>query len=271
MLVRLLMRLVVLASLPVLVAADVEPFPADSGFPAPIAGPTSRGFGFSRLSVDDVTTADTGDAFYALKLGSVFGLVGVGEWRLGFDAGFFGLFDIDNSYDNLGWDGNYGVVVARSLGTDAAMRVAWLHNSSHVGDEYAERTGRTRIGYTRQEFAIGGSWRPAAAWRLYTEYGHGTGYDADDPGEPGRAQVGVEWERGARWGPYAAMDVQAWEERDWERDISVQGGYAFRSEDRRWRLGLEWYDGRVPIGEFYFEDQQHVSLGLYFDIGPGLR
>ena len=264
------MRLLALASLPLLLAAvDVEPFPADPGFPSPIAGPTSRGFAFSRLKVEDITTADTGDGFYALKLGSVFGLVRVGEWRLGFDAGFLGLFDVDRSYDNLGWDGNYGLVVSRGLGRNAAARLAWLHTSAHVGDEYAERTGRMRIGYTRQELALGGSWRPAPAWRLYAEYGHGYGYDSGDPGEPGRAQTGAEWERGARWGPYAAVDVQAWEERDWARDVAVQGGIAFRTEGRRWRLGIEAYDGRVPLGEFFLEDERHLALGLYFDLGSG--
>lgn len=32
-------------------------------------------------------------------------------------------------------------------------------------------------------------------------------------------------------------------------------------------LGLEYYDGRVPLGEFYLEDQRHLSLGLYLDLG----
>jgi hypothetical protein len=260
--------LLALASLPLLLgAADVEPFPTDPGFPSPIAGPASRGFGFSRVALDEITTADTGDALYALKLGSVFPLVRIGEWRISFDAGFLGLFDIDRSYDNLGWDGNYGLVIAHPLGRNAAVRLAWLHDSSHVGDEYQERTGRKRIGYTREEFALGVTWWPAPAWRVYGEYGHGTRYDSDDPGEPGRAQAGLEWDRGARWAPYAAVDVQAWEERDWNLDLAVQAGLAFHAEGRRWRLGLEYYDGRVPLGEFYFEDQRHISLGIFVDLG----
>jgi hypothetical protein len=258
----------VLAALPLLAgAAEVEAFPADPGFPSPIAGPASRGFGFSRLAIQDLTTADSGDAFYALKLGSVFGIVRAGEWRLAFDAGFLGLFDIDRSYDNLGWDGNYGLMLTRPWGENVTTRLAWLHTSSHVGDEFMERTGRLRIGYTRQEAAAGVSWRPAPAWRLYGEYGHGLGYQGEDPGEPGRAQAGVEWQRGARWGPYAAVDVQSWEERDWTADLALQTGLAFRAEGRRWRLGLESYDGRVPLGEFFAEDQRHLGLGLYLDLG----
>lgn len=256
-----------LASFPFLLgAADVEAFPVDPGFPSPIAGPASRGCGFSRLAVDEISTEDTGDALYALKLGAVLPVVRIGEWRISLDGGFLGLFDIDNSYDNLGWDGNYGLIVTHPLGRDAAVRVARLHDSSHVGDEYTERTGRTRIDYTREEFALGVTFWPAPTWRLYGEYGHGTGYDADDPGEPGRAQAGIEWERAGRWAPYAAVDVQSWEERHWNADVAVQAGLAFHGEGRRWRLGLEYYDGRVPLGEFYFEDQRHLSLGLFVDL-----
>ena len=249
-------------------AASVEAFPEDPGFPSPMAGPAARGFGFSRLKIHDLTTPDSGEAFYALKLGSVLGIVRLGDWRLGFDAGFLGLFDIDRSYDNLGWDGNYGFMVAHPVGRKTAARLAWLHTSSHVGDEFAERTGRLRIGYTRQEVALGVSFRPAPAWRLYGEYGHGLSYDEDDPGEPGRAQAGLEWEHGTRWGPYAAMDVQAWEERDWNADLALQTGLAFRADGRRWRMGLEYYDGRVPLGEFFAEDQRHLALGLFFDLVP---
>ena len=262
------MSVLTLASLPLLLgAADVEPFPVDPGFPSPIAGPASRGFGFTRMAIDEITTDDTGDALWALKFGSMFPLVRIGEWRLSLDAGFLGLFDIDRNYDNLGWDGNYGLVIAHPLGRHAAARVAWLHDSSHVGDEFMERTGRTRIDYTRQEFVLGATWWPAPEWRVYGEYGHGTGYDSGDPGEPGRAQAGLEWERDARWAFYAAMDLQAWEESDWDPDLAVQVGLAFHAEDRRWRLGLEYYDGRVPLGEFYLEDQRHLSLGLYLDLG----
>jgi len=44
-------------------------------------------------------------------------------------------------------------------------------------------------------------------------------------------------------------------------------GFAFRDEGRRWRLGLEYYDGRVPIAEFFADDLRHFALGLFFDLG----
>ena len=58
------------------------------------------------------------------------------------------------------------------------------HDSAHVGDEHSERTGRQRIGYTREELVAGVSWRPARKWRIYAEGGFG--YGLDDFQDPGR-------------------------------------------------------------------------------------
>ena len=63
------------------------------------------------------------------------------------------------------------------------------------------------------------------------------------------------------------MDVHAWKERDGKPDLAIQVGLAFHSEGRRWRLGLEYDDGRVPLGELHLEDQRSLSLGLFVDLG----
>lgn len=39
---------------------------------------------------------DTGDALWALKLGSIFPLLRIGEWRLSLDAGFLGEFYLED-------------------------------------------------------------------------------------------------------------------------------------------------------------------------------
>ena len=54
-----------------------------------------------------------------------------------------------------------------------SIKVASRHASSHVGDEYAERTGRTRIVYTRNELAGGISQKIDDWWRAYGEVGWG--------------------------------------------------------------------------------------------------
>ena len=69
-------------------------------------------------------------------------------------------------------------------------KVAWQHLSSHVGDEYAERTGRRRIAYTRNELAGGISERIGERWRAYGEIGWGYSKKNDNLQEPGRLQGG---------------------------------------------------------------------------------
>ena len=67
-------------------------------------------------------------------------------------------------------------------------------------------------------------------------------------------------------GWYAALDLQAMEERDWSLDAALQIGVQFLNRDRRWRLGLEAYDGRVPLGEFYQDDESYVAFGIWMDV-----
>lgn len=246
---------------------------------------------------DDGGIPDAGDLRFGLKLGGRFGLLRVNprtedgrSWQLGLGAGFYGHFDIENSLDNIGWDGLYSLVLSngRASGRGPAFRIGVQHWSSHVGDEYAERTGRSRIGYTREEVMVGVSWPlgptdwsgPGAedgGWRIYGEaaYGHvGRAEDAagEDLQEPGRVQLGIEHEspgslgETGRWGWYAAFDASAYQERDWEPNLTLSLGLLADRGERRWRTGVTVYDGRTPIGEFFRRDETYAVLGLWLDL-----
>jgi hypothetical protein len=89
--------------------------------------------------------------------------------------------------------------------------------------------------------------------------------------DPGRGQVGLEFDgcRGYRErcrGWYGAVDLSAMEERDWHVDTAVQAGLATRFYGRTWRIGLEWYRGRPPIGEFFSYTESALSLGIWLDV-----
>lgn len=242
------------------------------------------GFAAGVLGAADVGAADSGDLRFSLKLGGRFGLLRLAPtdrerlWQLSLEAGFYGQFDIDHSLDNLGWDGLYGLTLTtvRADGRGPAVKLAVNHISSHVGDEYAERTGRRRIGYTREEVAVGASWRPEwrrwQRWRLYGEaaYAHVTRNEALQ--DPGRVEAGVEYEapgsvgRTGRWGTYAALDVNVWEERDWEPSVGLAAGFRATSAERTWRLGLLAYDGQIPIGEFFQVEERYLIVGMWLDL-----
>lgn len=236
---------------------------------------------------------EAGDLRFGLKLGGRFGLLRVNprseggrSWQLDLGAGFYGHFDIENSLDNIGWDGLYSLVLSngRTSGRGPAFRIGVQHWSSHVGDEYAERTGRERIGYTREEVVIGLSWPlGGAGWgweggrRIYGETAYGHVGRAEDAGgqelqEPGRVQLGLEHESpgsfGAtgRWGWYAAFDASAYQERDWKANLTLSLGLLADRGERRWRTGITLYDGRAPIGEFFQRDETYAIVGLWLDL-----
>jgi hypothetical protein len=254
------------------------PFPAGRLFPTAIADPTAPGVGVSALGVTELGVEDAGDVRVMLQLGGQFGVV---RWQpraeagwtlqLGIDGGFNGQFDATRKTDNIGWDGLYGVTVSAASPHGLVLRFGTMHTSSHVGDEYIERTGRERIGYTRQELLLGVSWPATRTLRLYAEVGGAVHLLNDELQQPWRVQAGAEflkpgWPFRDRGGWYAAVDAGSWEERDWAVDLSAQLGLFYPAGDRRWRTGIGFHSGRVPIGEFFQDTETYWSLGLYIDL-----
>ena len=70
------------------------------------------------------------------------------------------------------------------------------HDSSHVGDEYLERTGHERVGYTRQEAALGLSYAPHRIFRMYVEGAYALDVLNDDHQDKLRLQAGAVVEDG---------------------------------------------------------------------------
>lgn len=266
-------------SLACLIAAPgsaLELFPVGNPYPRSLADPHAPANSVRIVHFHDIEIEDSGKPRFLLQAGGRFpvlggdrGVAGGELWRLSIEAGLDSVFDIDHDYDAIGWDGNYGLVASAGLGRGAA-KLGLLHTSSHVGDEYAERTGRRRLDYTRQEVLAALSWPLADRWRVYGEAGWGLDLRNEAVQAPWRGQTGVEWQSGVRWGGraglYGALDLQAMEERDWELEASFQLGFIVTSGDRRWRVGVEYLDGRPPLGEFYQAHERGIGLGLWLDV-----
>ena len=245
-------------------------FPTGHLYPLDIADPHRPTFSVLVMRFSSTEIIDAGDNRFGLKLGGSFGLFRIHGLQLSLLAGFNGQFDRDNSEDNIGWDGHYGLTLGYRTSEALAFKLEVFHTSSHIGDEYAERTGRQRINYTREELIAGLSWSFASRWRTYGEIAYGYKRRNPDLQEPGRAQLGLEyeadntlWKRRIGW--YAAVNSSASEERDWNIDLTVQAGLALKTGERVWRLGLEYYDGRSLIGEFFQEDESYTALGAWLD------
>jgi hypothetical protein len=256
----------------------VLPFPSGQLYDQYTADPRKVDFGLQVLHYLKSSIPDTGNERFDLKTGGYFGLVRVHPrgardlgWELGLEAGMHGQFDVANHWDSIGWDGWYSFLLTAAPTKRLSFKFGWLHDSSHVGDEYAERMGRQRIGYTREELAAGVSLRLDGGWRTYAEYGRGMTLGNVDLQKPGRVQAGIEWQpvkhgKSPDRGWYCAADLSAMQERDWKVDVSLQAGYMIDSGDKTWRFGLDWYNGRPPIGEFFQYTEQYIGFGVWVDI-----
>lgn len=252
--------------------------PPGDFLPRPIAGPHQRGNAVTYNWILDSDVPRLGSPVFGLKLGGRFGLIRVHPaerpdlgWQFSLEAGWLGLYDVENNYDNLGYDGFFGMVLTHALGSRAALEIAAQHTSGHLGDEYIRETGRERIGYTRTELMLGGDLGFGSYWRTYGQLGYGYGRDNEIIQNRWRMEAGLEYRVdngiwGKRFGWYAAVDLNVFQERDWQPDFSAALGLLARSGANRWRLGLEYYDGRVPLGEFVLNDQRRISIGLYIDL-----
>jgi hypothetical protein len=255
-----------------------RPFPTARLFPTAIADPTTTQFGLSFLSVPTPSIQAAGQFRSELRLGGQFGLVrwrpaGDVGWALqaSLEAGFNGQFDASDEYDQLGWDGIYGLTLSAAAPGGLALKLGGKHTSSHLGDEYIEDNERERINYTREEVIAGASWPVTRLLRLYGEVGWGFRLRSPELMAPWRLQGGAELTHAGLFGAehlgwYGALDLSGWQERDWRLDVSAQAGISYQASDRRWRAGIGYRDGRVPVGELFHDTERAWSIGLYLDL-----
>lgn len=255
----------------------LELFPSGDVFATHLADPhrPTNAFGMQFYTVTTIDSASNRRSW--LAAGGRFGLFRVNPrtpdgryWQLSIEAGLDALYDFKNSLDNLGYEGNYGLTFTTAGNGPLAMKFAIMHTSSHVGDEWTRETGRQRIGYTREEFALGLAGRVAGHLRLYGETGLAY-HQNTDLQRPLRAQAGIEgeWPRsfaGGLLGFYAAGDFQMWEERDYRVDSVVETGISAYSGSHRWRVGVRYSDGRGPLAEYFQDTERMFVLGLWVDL-----
>jgi hypothetical protein len=246
-------------------------------YPQYIADPHRPVFSIQSVSVNQSEIPDAGSPRYGLKLGGRFGVFRKEQagdpnkgFQLSFEAGFKGQFDSSQATDNIGWDGHYGVNLSYRPWRKTAMRFGIQHTSSHLGDEYIERTGRTRIEYTREEIYGGISHEIGRSWLVYGEAGYATDLRNDDLQKPMRLQSGAQYQSrlmfGGRLGWYSAINTTAFEERDWQPTLTVQAGVFMPHLERVRRIGIEYHDGRSSIGEFFRSDEQHLAVGIWLEL-----
>jgi hypothetical protein len=195
-------------------------------------------------------------------------------WQLSISGAVFAIFNLDaDSKDLLNADYYIGFPLSWRSGPVSA-RVRLFHLSSHLGDEFllSPQPGppveRINLSYEAVELLA------SYERRGFRMYGGGIRIlHSDTQLGRDRAQLGVEFIsrlRGRlrfRW--IAGLDVQAWDETGWDRDVSVKAGLRLPSPYRgnRWvSLLAEYYDGHVPHGQFFNLQTDYFGLGISFSL-----
>jgi hypothetical protein len=219
----------------------------------------------------------TGNKRWGLSIGGQYSLLRLyrGEnpengWQFDVEARFYAQYDIENSLDELGHDGRIGGIVSKKLGDRVAARLAFVHTSNHIGDEYLLRNHSTlRPSSRKEEIATGLSWQPTPRWRTYGEIGYGLNLGMLN--RPWKMQTGLEYEsvpfgRRARW--YAATDMTTWKENAWQPSVNLQTGivFPFPETGRAYRFGVEVYRGRAQLDSFENHREDYIVVGTWLDL-----
>lgn len=255
----------------------IAPAPHSQLYPENIADPHRPTFMLSTMYFDKTTIPGASKQRLGVKMGGRLGLFRVHKndrpeegFQFTLGVGFQGQFDTNHSDDNVGWDGVFSFMGQYRFNPEWAMKLGVHHTSSHLGDELIERTGIQRVDNTRQELQLGANWAFTRNWQVYAETGFGYDLRNEALQDPWRLQTGVQYQSNANiWrnklGWYAALDLGAYEEQNYSVDTTFQAGLVFYSGLRRWRAGVEIYDGRAQIYELFLHDERYASLGVWAD------
>ena len=253
-------------------------FPIEQLYPVYLADPYETSFHMQLQSYAESTIPDTGSSRWDLMAGAPMIIYQNKNsdnsrhgWQMVFIAALRAQFDNGHNQDSVAWEGIYGLQAVFRYHDNFAWRFGTKHYSSHVGDEYIERTGRDRIQYTREEWRAGIAWTFNEYYTAYSDIAYAFSLRNQDLQDYGRAQIGLQYEKPAvfmdgKVGWYSALDISAFEEDDWDKNITFQVGFDWQARDRRWRLGLEFYDGRSQYGEFFQNQEKYASIGVWLDL-----
>ena len=270
--------------------------PRTRHFSSPLADPLEPRFAVGLMTTDLLTrrgperppfvVPDSADASFdvvtPVALGGTFPLIRLAEWEnggiiLAGQVGVFARFRIEYpSRDDLGQDWFISGPIEIRHGR-YSHRVEIGHRSSHLGDEFHESTGASRIEFGHESLDAlsavdfgtariygGGSW----IFRSNTQdVLDELGIDRSDRGS---VQIGGD----GAWYPWAdglagftaGVDVQAAERAAWKRQIAAAGGLLVRTGPRAARLIVRFFDGPSPLGEFFLTEETYWHLELNIDM-----
>lgn len=189
-------------------------------------------------------------------------------WQFDMEGAAFPRLDLDGERDLVSADYRFGAPLTYGRGP-IQTKVAIYHLSSHAGDEFMLTNPTfTRINYSKNVFVWGNSYYVNPATRLYGEIGYGFDVDVAKPWE---FQFGLDYSPLSTPGnvaaPFVALNGYLREEVDFGGSFVAQAGWQWRAPctARRFRVGVEYYNGKSDQFEFFTQNERKVGLGMWYD------
>ncbi|MBA3658049.1 MAG: DUF1207 domain-containing protein [Gemmatimonadales bacterium] len=262
-------------SLPASGRAQDRFFPHVRSFELPSASPRVHGLvarvlgistGESRFGSGNEAEVALGEHFPLLTLRR-----GATPIVLGFGPEVYGRFSLSDSKTSLISNDWLVSLAATLLGHSWDVTLEMSHESSHLGDEYANRFGAQRLDWSRET---------AAAWAAYRHSGwriSGTvSYALIDELrlDPAAAGLGLDFDaragevHGGHVRPVAGIFLEAAGQTAWKISSTARLGLGLRSDDlsRAIAISLIAHDGLSSQRQFYGNQSRYAGVELRLDL-----
>ncbi|MFO0945574.1 MAG: DUF1207 domain-containing protein [Planctomycetota bacterium] len=167
-------------------------------------------------------------------------------------------------------DYRVGVPLTYAKGPWSA-KLSYEHTSTHLGDEYIERTGRRQAAHVRDEIVLGLSRYFWNQLRLYGQFGYSFATSMVVGENRDRYDCGFEWSKlqdtGIKGQPFAALDIDIRSDQEYYANTTLQVGWQWKTMRTRnsARLAFEYYNGYSPYGQFFQDREDWVGVGAFYD------
>lgn len=265
--------LLLLAGLARPAVAQVALFPRVEPFELPIAHPRPAAF-FGRL-----LSLGTGESAYGAEreaeagIGEVIPVLALSQGRIpvtmGLGVTVAARFSLDDPRTAL--VSNDWIVGLHTTAGAGPWRVDLhlYHESSHLGDEYAERFGVGRIDWTREVASLWAS-RALGRFTVHGNLSHTLIDELDLPGAAAAAGLDYRGRVGRLLGadvrPVVGVMVESTEYARWRLTTTGRAGLELGVGDRAIGVSLVGLDGLSSQRQFYLERSRYLGVELRFDL-----
>ncbi|MFQ5689015.1 MAG: DUF1207 domain-containing protein [Gemmatimonadota bacterium] len=188
-----------------------------------------------------------------------------GPWELAgaVVVGVFSRFDLEGSQNEFIEAHYRAAFQLRARYRGLAARASLYHVSSHLGDEFLQRTGRRPISTSREGVELLLQAAPVAGLLVYGGPGYLLRSTRDF--ERGSARAGFEWTPSSQsvrfLVPYLTGEIFSWDELDWDPIIALETGLGLGPHVR---VGFEYGSGPSRAEQFFREHERVVGLLFSF-------